>query len=330
MANDNLRQLLAGRPIHVLYGGFSNERPVSLVSGEAVAAALKDAGHRVVRVDVDKSFGSEGSEILAGTGLAFIVLHGEFGEDGEIQEILEGWGIPYTGSGPQASHRAMDKALAKKAFAKRGVPTPRWEGAPRSANPDELVKRYGLPLVIKPSASGSSIGVTIVREAAQIPGALAEAGRHSGVPLVEEFVPGRELTVGVLGSKALPAVELRPTKQFYDYEAKYADDAGTEYICPAPVDAAVAAAAQSHALTAHRALGCRHFSRVDLRMSPEGALHVLEVNTIPGFTSHSLLPKAAAAAGLDFTALVERIAEMALMDARKQSTATVGENGHGS
>ncbi|HOX07789.1 MAG TPA: D-alanine--D-alanine ligase [Planctomycetota bacterium] len=322
MANESLKRLLGGRPVHVLYGGFSNERPVSLVSGESVAAALEGAGHRVVRVDVDKGFASEGNALLAGTGLAFIVLHGEFGEDGEIQEILEGWGTPYTGSGPQASRLAMDKALAKKEFAAAGVPTPRWEGVPRSARPDDLAGRYGLPLVIKPSCSGSSIGVTIVREAGQIAAALAEAGRHSGVPLVEEFIPGRELTVGILGDAALPVIELRARKQFYDYEAKYADDAGTEYLCPAPVDAAVAAEAGRLSLAAHRALGCRHFSRVDLRLTPEGRLSVLEVNTIPGFTSHSLLPKAAAAAGLDFRALVERIAAMALGDFS-------GGHGHG-
>jgi len=312
MANDSLKQLLAGRPVHVLHGGFSNERPVSLVSGEAVASALAAAGYRVVRVDVDRNFGSEGSALLAGTGLAFVVLHGEFGEDGEIQEILESWDVSYTGSGPQASRLAMDKALAKKEFAKRGVPTPKWEGAARSAKAEGLVGRYGLPLVIKPSCSGSSIGVTVVHQAEQVPAALAEAGRHNGVPLVEEYIPGRELTVGILGAEALPVIELRARKQFYDYEAKYADDAGTEYLCPAPIAEAVAAEARAMSLAAHQALGCRHFSRVDLRMSPEGRLYVLEVNTIPGFTSHSLLPKAAAAAGLSFTALAERIAEMAL------------------
>jgi D-alanine-D-alanine ligase len=330
MASESLKRLLAGRPIHVLYGGFSNERPVSLVSGESVAAALEAAGHRVVRVDVDRNFGSEGSALLAGTALAFVVLHGEFGEDGEIQEILEGWDVPYTGSGPQASHLAMDKALAKKEFARQGVPTPKWEGAPRSALAEGLVGRYGLPLVIKPSCSGSSIGVTIVQKAEQIPAALAEAGRHSGVPLVEEYIPGRELTVGILGDEALPVIELRAKKEFYDYQAKYADDAGTEYLCPAPVEAAVAAEARALSLAAHRALGCRHFSRVDLRLSPEGRLFVLEVNTIPGFTSHSLLPKAAAAGGRDFASLVERIAEMALTDHKAGSRTAVGGANHGS
>jgi D-alanine--D-alanine ligase len=317
MASEALKQLLAGRPIHVLHGGFSNERLVSLASGESVASALEGAGHSVVRVDVDKNFAAEGHALLAGTGLAFIVLHGEFGEDGELQEILEGWNLPYTGSGPRSSRLAMDKVLAKRVFVRKGLRTPRWEAAPRAADPGALVQRYGLPMVIKPSASGSSIGVTIVQKAEQIPAALAEAGRHRGVPLVEEFIPGRELTVGILGAAALPVIELRPRKQFYDYDAKYNDDAGTEYLCPAPVDESVAAAAQAQASAAHRALGCRHFSRVDLRLSPELQVYVLEVNTIPGFTSHSLLPKAAAAAGVDFTALVERIAEMALTERRK-------------
>jgi D-alanine-D-alanine ligase len=330
MASANLSRLLAGRSIGVLYGGFSNERAVSLLSGEAVAAALSGAGHPVRRIDVDKSFGHEGRDVLRGVGLAFIVLHGEFGEDGEIQEILESWGVPYTGSGPQASRLAMDKALAKKEFARQGVPTPKWEGVPRSARAEDLVGRYGLPLVIKPSCSGSSIGVTIVQKAEQIPAALAEAGRHSGVPLVEEFIPGRELTVGVLGDEALPAIELRAKNQFYDYEAKYSDDAGTEYLCPAPIEEAVAAEARVLSLAAHRALGCRHFSRVDLRLSPDGRLFVLEVNTIPGFTNHSLLPKAAAAAGRNFAALVEHIAEMALIDHQAGARAAAGGTNHGS
>ena len=329
MMNANLSRLLAGRSIGVLYGGFSNEREISLLSGEAVAAALSGAGHPVRRIDVDKSFGHEGLDALGGVGLVFIVLHGEFGEDGQVQEILERWGIPYTGSGPQASRLAMDKVAAKKIFVREGVSTPRWEVSPRKAKPKELVARLGLPLVVKPSASGSSIGVTIVQKVGDLPAALAEAGRHQGVPLVEEFIAGRELTVGILGDAALPAIELRPKARFYDYRAKYADDAGTEYLCPAPVSPEETAAAQALALAAHRALGCRDFSRVDLRLSPAGKLFVLEVNTIPGFTGHSLLPKAAAQVGISFAALAERIAEMALADESRNPAAKGGKVTHG-
>jgi len=329
MASEALKQLLAGRPIHVLHGGFSNERAVSLLSGEAVASALEGAGLPVRRVDVDKNFAAEGRDLVAGSGLAFIVLHGKFGEDGEIQELLEGWGVPYTGSGPKASRRAMDKVQAKRIFLRKGVTTPRWEVSPRDAKPEALVAKFGLPLVIKPTASGSSIGVTIVQKAEEIPAALAEAGRHQGVPLVEQFIPGREVTVGILGSEALPVIELRAAGRFYDYRAKYADDAGTEYLCPAPLAAATAAEVQAAALAAHRALGCRHFSRVDLRLSTEGQVFVLEVNTIPGFTAHSLLPKAAAAAGVDFAALVQRIAEMALTAGPGRSAVAKGKAAHG-
>jgi D-alanine-D-alanine ligase len=329
MASEALKQLLAGRPIHVLHGGFSNERSVSLASGESVASALEQAGHPVVRVDVDKNFAAEGHALLAGTALAFIVLHGEFGEDGEIQEILDGWGLPYTGSSSRSSRRAMDKVQAKRIFLRKGVTTPRWEVSPRDAKPEALVAKFGLPLVIKPTASGSSIGVTIVGKAEEIPAALAEAGRHQGVPLVEQFIPGREVTVGILGSEALPVIELRTAGQFYDYRAKYADDAGTEYLCHAPLEPATTAAVQTMALAAHRSLGCRDFSRVDLRLSPESQVYVLEVNTIPGFTGHSLLPKAAAAAGVDFSTLVERIAEMALTRHQREAI-KAGGTAHGS
>jgi D-alanine-D-alanine ligase len=312
MAADELMRLLRGRSVHVLHGGFSNEREVSLVSGAAVADALKSLGCVVRRLDVDKSFGLDGQKLLAGSGLAFVALHGEFGEDGEVQEILEGWGVPYTGSGPEASRLAMDKVVSKQIFSEAGIRTPRWEVSPRHGDPAKLVAALGLPLVVKPSASGSSIGVTIVERSEDVPAALAEAGRHSGLPLVEEFVPGRELTVGILGDEALPVIELRTRGAFYDYRAKYADDAGTEYLCPAPISAAEAAAAGAASLAAHRALGCRDFSRVDLRMTAAGEMHVLEVNTIPGFTGHSLLPKAAGARGIGFAQLVERIALMAL------------------
>jgi D-alanine-D-alanine ligase len=304
--------MLAGRPIDVLLGGFSSEREVSLVSGGAVADALEGAGHAVRRVDVNRGFPEEGRQLLAGTGLVFIMLHGCFGEDGQVQQFLEDWGLTYTGSGPEACRQAMDKVRSKAVFEARGITTPRWRSCPPGIAADELVAEFGLPLVVKPAASGSSIGVTIVRDAGDIPAALEAAQQEGGTVMAEEYIAGRELTVGVLGSEALPVVELVPERAFYDYQAKYADDAGTKYLCPAPLDEGVTRAVQAEGLAAHRALGCRGFGRVDMRMSADGRCFVLEANTIPGFTGHSLVPKAAAQAGIDFTRLVETIAGMAL------------------
>ena len=238
--------------------------------------------------------------------------------------------LPSTGSGPQASRLAMDKLASKRLFNEKGIKTPHWEVVPRSTEPAALISGFGLPLVIKPSASGSSIGVSVVKREDQIPEALEAAGRQRGVILVEEYVPGREVASGVLGEAALPVVELVSREDFYDYQAKYSDDAGTEYLCPAPLEAEVAAAVGEAGLAAAKTLGCRHFSRVDMRISEGGVPFVLEVNTIPGFTGHSLLPKAAATAGMDFTALVERIAEMALSEAPARSASGGGDAQHGS
>jgi D-alanine-D-alanine ligase len=296
----------------VLLGGFSNEREVSLVSGDAVASALEGAGHVTRRVDVHEDFERRGEAILEGCGLAFVMLHGEFGEDGQVQELLEGWGLAYTGSGPASSRAAMEKVSSKRAFEQKGIRTPRWRTFARGEDPDGLVEEFGLPMVVKPSASGSSIGVTIVRDEGELGTALGEAAKHRGQVLVEEFVHGREVTVGVLGGEALPVIELVPKREFYDYDAKYSDDAGTEYLCPAPLAGGATEALQAEALAAHRSLDCRDFSRVDMRLDDQGTGFVLEVNTIPGFTSHSLLPKAAQANGVGFTELVERIAELAL------------------
>jgi D-alanine-D-alanine ligase len=303
---------LEGRPVDVLLGGFSNEREVSLVSGEAVATALERCGCAVRRLDVGRDFAEQGRSQLAGSGLVFVMLHGEFGEDGQVQRLLEEWGLAYTGSDAASSRAAMDKVRTKEVLETKGICTARWEVVTAGVDPEELAERFGLPLVVKPSCSGSSIGVSIVKSEAEIPAALEEASRHGGVKLVEEYVPGREVTVGVLGEEALPVVELIPARGFYDYSAKYKDDAGTEYLCPAPLPEAVSAALQAEGLAAHRALDCRDFSRVDLRLGADGRGRVLEVNTIPGFTGHSLLPKAAAARGTGFEELVESIAAMAL------------------
>jgi D-alanine-D-alanine ligase len=310
-----LIRLLGGRPVAVLLGGVSNERAVSLVSGGSVAEALERLGLAVRRIDVGPDFRERGRAQLAGAGLAFVVLHGEFGEDGQVQALLEAWGVPYTGSGPAASSLAMDKNASKRRFLDAGVATPRWVVCGKDDAADRAVEELGLPLVIKPSRSGSSIGVSIVRGAGDIGTAVTEAARHDSCVIAEEFIAGRELTVGVLGGRALPAIELVTRRGFYDYEAKYSDGAGTEYVCPVAI-AGGEQAVRDLALAAHQALGCRHFSRVDimLRGSNETPF-VLEVNTIPGFTGHSLLPKAAAAAGMGFGDLCREIAVMALRSA---------------
>jgi D-alanine-D-alanine ligase len=298
--------------IAVLLGGFSSEREVSLRSGAAVAKALRSLGHEVHEVDVR----DERVEALDGVrpDVAFIALHGRFGEDGGVQALLGSKRIPYTGSGPEASRVAMDKAEAKRRFASAGVPVA----------PDVLVRAsdglaaaesaalaFGLPLVVKPVAEGSSVGVTVHHTASRLAEGLQEAFRHGGAALVERFVAGRELTVGILEDRALPVVELKPARAFYDYEAKYRDDR-TVYVVDPPLAAAERDAVQAAALAAHRALGCEGFSRVDVILSREGRPCVLEVNTIPGMTDRSLLPKAARAAGIEFPALCERIARNGL------------------
>jgi D-alanine-D-alanine ligase len=312
MADSALKKALGDRPIHVLYGGFSNEREVSLDSGNAVAASFQKAGYQVEPVDVGTDFPEKCPKLLSGTALAFIVLHGQFGEDGEVQAILESLGIAYTGCDPQASRKAMDKVQTKRAFEEGNISTPRWRLVAEDTTAEELAGDLGLPLVIKPSCSGSSLGVSIVQDVAGIPPALEIARKCGGPTIAEVFVPGREVTVGILGDRALPVVELISGHQFYDYDAKYSDDAQTQYLCPAPFDDEVLQAIMAEGLAAHRALGCEAFSRADLRIDPDMSCHVLEVNTIPGFTSHSLLPKAAAAAGISFLEMVEMIALLAL------------------
>jgi len=304
----------ASPPVAVLYGGFSGEREVSLESGAAVAKALEEAGLATKLVDVRPDFTEAGRAALEGCGCAFIALHGEFGEDGGVQRLLEAWGVPYTGSGPEASALAMDKVASKERFLERGVPTAGSVTCAASALaagewPDGL-DALDWPVVVKPALAGSSLGISIVER----PEGLAEAGvraaEHGGVALVERFVPGREVTVGVLADEALPVVELETAQNFYDYEAKYRDGR-TRYVVPAEIPDEVTARVQEAGLAAFRALGCRSFGRTDLRLDPSGRPFVLEVNTIPGFTSHSLLPKAAAAAGVPFPELCRRIVKMA-------------------
>lgn len=291
--------------IAVLMGGFSKEREVSLRSGAAVARGLRQAGYDVVEIDIT----SPDINIPDNIQAAFIALHGEFGEDGGVQERLESTGIPYTGSGPEASRLAFDKVLSKRAMSVAGIPTPQYEVLTAGG-----VRRMDLPVVVKPPRQGSSFGVHRVFNEEEWDAALSEALTYNGEAMVEEYIPGRELTVGIVGDEALPVVEIRAPDSNYDYRAKYTSGV-TEYLAPAPLPAETEQRCRTLALETFKVLGGRGLGRVDFRMRDDGALFVLELNTIPGFTETSLLPKAASAAGIPFVDLCRRILELALTGA---------------
>jgi D-alanine-D-alanine ligase len=291
--------------VAVLLGGPSSEREVSLRSGAAVARGLRTAGYAVTEVDV------AGPDFVlpVGTEAAFIVLHGTFGEDGTLQALLEQRGVPYTGPGVAASRLAFDKILSKRVFEQQAIPTPRYEVL-RPGQAPTLVP----PAVVKPPREGSSVGMTRVQQADQWDAALQKVFALGQEALVEAFVDGRELTVGVVGDQVLPVVEIRAPGGEYDYRAKYTAGV-TEYLAPAPLEADVTRRCQELAWRVFQALGCRGLGRVDIRLAPDGEPYVLEINTIPGFTETSLLPKAARCAGLEFPQLCERILNLAARDA---------------
>lgn len=288
--------------VAVLLGGRSAEREVSLRTGAAVAEALRGRGHEVVEIDARDDLTARLAE--AKPERVFLALHGRWGEDGTVQGLLEVLGIPYTGSGVLASALAMDKGLSKVVFRASGVPTPDFQVL-RPGQPVSAVE-LAAPLVAKPLREGSTIGVGIARTEAEIPAAVATARAAGDDVLVEAFVEGREVTVGVLDGEPLPLVEVIPEGGFYDYESKYTPGR-TRYVCPAELDPALAAEAARAGAAAYACLGCAGAARVDILFDREGRPWVLEVNTIPGMTPTSLLPKAAAAAGIDFGELAERI-----------------------
>ncbi len=302
--------MLSSKKIIVLMGGPGSEREVSLASGAAVLKALCSRGLTAVGVTVTGTH----LELPADTDLVFNVIHGTFGEDGELQEALDRLGIPYTGAGAASSRVAFDKNLAKAAFLEHHVPTPRAEIVDVSAGP--RLPSFAAPFVVKPPREGSSVGVHIVREQADAAAAMADAARHSSDLLVEEFIQGRELTVGILNDTALPVVHIAPRNGFYDMTNKYpwlTGGAGSDYYCPADLDPATTLLVQQAALAAHRSLGIEIYSRVDVLLDEQNRPFVLEANTIPGMTATSLLPKAAAAAGLSFPKLCLTIAELSLL-----------------
>lgn len=294
--------ILKGKKIAVLLGGPGPEREVSLRSGTAVARALRSLGALVQEIDVKDSSLSLPKSI----DLAYNMIHGTFGEDGQIQQILERQGIPYTGEGIAGSQLAFDKILSKRAFDEHGVPTGRWHVIAAGQKP-----RFEVPFVVKSPRQGSSVGVHIIKDFADLDAALEDCFRFGETVIVEEFFSGRELTVGILGDVALPIIEIVPREGFYDYQHKYTKGA-SEYFVPAPIGDEATQAVQYAALAAKRALGLEIYSRVDVILASDGRLNVLEINTIPGMTETSLLPKAAAAAGLDFPTLCERIASLSM------------------
>jgi D-alanine-D-alanine ligase len=336
--------------IAVLMGGTSPERHVSLASGKAVAKGLREAGYEVI--EVDAALGAEQhrgqcSALNGGIGhcppesgqfppgghrsvfeavrgllsldidAVFIALHGVPGEDGTVQGMLELARLPYTGSGVLASSLAMDKKMSKTIFRERGILTPQW--LPVTVDSDHYEKAietqveqtFGFPVVVKPNDGGSTVGLSVVESREGLMGALRGAAVYSKNILVEQYIPGRELTVSVLGTEALPIIEIQPEHGLYDYECKYTQGKSI-YTVPAELPGEVSARTGQMGLKAFEALGCYGFGRADFRLSEENVPYCLEVNTIPGMTETSLVPKAARARGIDFTSLVDRIIGLAL------------------
>ncbi len=294
--------ILKGKKIALLKGGPGKERDVSLRSATAVAKALQICGAEVNEIDVT---GPE-FDLPDGTELAFNMIHGTFGEDGQVQEILSQQGITYTGEGINGSRTAFDKIRTKECFDRAGVPTSTWHSIRPGESP-----RLQLPYVVKAPQQGSSVGVHIVRKTESLALALEDCFKYGDEVLVEAFFPGRELTVGILGNTALPVVEIVPKEGFYDYDNKYTSGA-SEYFVPAPLSPELALRIQETALAAHHALDLEVYSRVDILLAADGSMSVLEINTIPGMTELSLLPKAAAVAGLDYPSLCEEIAGLSM------------------
>jgi D-alanine-D-alanine ligase len=329
----------------VITGGSSSERDVAIASARQVVAALRSRGHTVTVVDTISGVLDEAAEqallaarvgvewpdtraleirerefllgamvdspALRSADVVFLALHGGRGEDGTIQHILEVAGIPYTGSGPLGSGIALDKDVSKRLFRQAGVPTADWlmhlPGAPVSAT--EVDHTLGWPVVVKPSREGSTVGLTVVRDPAHLGAALEEAARYDPEVMVERFIPGRELTIGILGSDALAVGEIIPRHELFDYECKYTPGMSEE-IFPASLPPEVTAEVQRLGLAAHLALKLKGYSRVDFRLTPEGRLYCLEVNTLPGMTSTSLMPQSAGAMGIGFPELCEKICEL--------------------
>jgi len=313
-ANKGQKGSALPKKIAVLMGGPGSERDVSLATGQGVSRALRSLGAEVAEIDVrDENF-----QLPSDVDLAFLTIHGTFGEDGQLQRILERRGIAYTGEGVEGSRTAFDKIRSKEKFREHGVTTPLWEVIHPGQRPT-----IPLPIVVKPPREGSTVGVVIVKNEAEIESAISEAAKYGRELLVEQFVPGRELTIGILGDEALPIIEIIPKGGFYDFTNKYAflnpqAGGGAEHVCPAKIDAEKTKEIQELALRAFRAAGLQVYGRVDVILSESGEPFILEINNIPGMTEASLLPEAAAVAGISYIDLCARI--IALSRARTEGS----------
>ena len=316
------RQELPGK-IAVLMGGPGSEREVSLATGRGVVKALRSLGVDVAEVDVrDEKF-----DLPKDVDLAFITIHGTFGEDGQIQAILEERGVPYTGDGVEGSRTAFDKILSKQKFLEHKVATPESEVIEAGRRP-----KMPIPLVLKPPCQGSTVGIVIVKDESELDQAMKEAGKYDRKLLVEKFVSGRELTIGILGDQALPIIEIIPKGGFYDFNTKYpflnpTAGASAQHVCPANIDATLTKKIQELALQAFRALGLMVYARVDVILSDTGEPFVLEANTIPGMTETSLLPEAAAVAGISYVDLCARIIALSRRRQSDRGQASAGIEG---
>lgn len=332
--------------IAVFLGGISPERNVSLASGRSVANALREAGHTVVSIDpalgkfqqinfienlphniaefsaspeelvqysLRNYFECVNSSLLDGIDVLFLTTHGKWGEDGVLQSLLELRGIQYTGSRVLASALAMDKAMAKVFFEREKIATPRWKilSSQNLQLQHSALWQGKFPCVVKPNEGGSTIGMSMVQSQEELLPAIASAKKYSSKVLLEEYIEGKELTVPVLGETALPVIEIKPKGGFYDYQRKYTKGE-TDYICPAELPLALEEEIREAGLRAYAALGCEGYARTDFRLQPDGKFYCLEVNTLPGMTATSLVPKAAKAVGIEFPELCERIVKLAL------------------
>lgn len=330
--------------ITVLTGGATPERAVAFAGAAQVVTALRGRGHDVHVIDLATGLLSDAAErrllvlevgstppavddlaqgeremlseglaglpVVRGADVLFLVLHGGAGEGGILQAALEVIGVPYTGSGPLGSALAVDKDLSKRLFRAAGVPVADWVMTPPPVAARTLKRTFGLPLIVKPSKQGSTLGLSLVKREQDLAAAVAEAARWDNEVMVEAFIPGRELTVGVLGDEALPPGEIIPRHELFDYECKYTPGMSEE-VFPAKIGVKVARRLQELALTAHRALKLGGYSRVDFRLTPRGGIFCLEANNLPGLTRTSLYPQAACAAGIDYAEMCERICRLA-------------------
>jgi len=312
--NIRIREKKKSLKIGVISGGISSEREISLLTGKNIYQSLLESGYNALFIDLMDDFYSKLKEI----NLAFLAVHGRYGEDGTAQGLLELMKIPYTGSGVLASAIAINKVMSKKILIYENIPTPEYielnsaSGEGLKEMVSVIEKKFDYPIVVKPNSEGSTIGVNIVQKKDQLKHAVKEAIKYDNKILVEEYIKGRELTVSIIGREpvALPIIEIKPKSGFYDYKSKYTKNM-TQYIVPAELDKKVANRVSEMALKCHRVLECSGISRVDFILDDTGNAYVFELNTMPGMTATSLVPKAAKAAGIDFALLVEIILDSA-------------------